>query len=324
MTIEVSTDNSSTWTPIWNWQDIGVWANFTWYESTVSLNAYLGQAIKVSVHLTGDDNAVSQIDNVRIGAGTKARTFAISTPMDVPANLKTMPEGMKVSKALVGFNVTSMVNCKQTGPIEEEEFLFTGLVEGNYVAGVRSVYTTGESDIVTLPFELVYGVPVTVEVSTNSGDDAEGAQVVLVNEADAQFTYTATVGEDGTADFASVRKGVYTLTITLAGFETYTVQHINIQEEMTIEAELVEIIVPPFGLVVEPTENAGEMLFSWNNILGTEMFENFEGGGLPSGWSQIVNNYDQSGSSRVRGQLLITHLQPLVVWHIPCWFVVVL
>ena len=324
LTIEVSTDNGSTWTPIWNWQDIGVWTNFTWYESTVSLNAYLGQAIKVSVHLTGDDNAVSQIDNVRIGAGTKAGTFAISTPMDVPANLKTMPEGMKVSKALVGFNVYLDGELQTTeGPIEEEEFLFTGLVEGNYVAGVRSVYTTGESDIVTLPFELVYGVPVTVEVSTNSGDDAEGAQVVLVNEADAQFTYTATVGEDGTADFASVRKGVYTLTITLAGFETYTVQHINIQEEMTIEAELVEIIVPPFGLVVEPTENAGEMLFSWNNILGTEMFENFEGGGLPSGWSQVVNNYDQSGPSP--GTWTVTNYSsstfgPFGTYHVGLWW----
>lgn len=290
--VKISTDGGSTWDEVWNWQNIGVWTNFTWYESTVDLSDYAGQVVHVAFNLTGNDNAVSQIDNVMIGAANKAGTIALSKPVEVAENAKELPAGLKAEKAFTGFNVF-LDGTEVASEITETQYLFTDLDEGDYTAGVQSVYTTGDSEIVTVDFSVIFGVPVTVEVTTNSGDDAEGALVVLTNEALPQYTYTATAGADGSVAFASVRKGLYTLTVNLADFDLYEEANIDIQDAVTLEAELVETIVEPYGLSVVEGENAGEQLFSWNNAMGWN--ESFESGTMPEGWT-TVNTNTASGS----------------------------
>jgi hypothetical protein len=168
LTIEVSTDGI-TWVELWNWQNIGVWTNFTWYQTTVDLSSYAGQAVHVAIHLVGDDNAVSQIDNIIIGETTKAGTFALSEPVSIADDAKTLPAGMKVHKAFVGYNVyLNDLTTPMATSVATTEFLFTDLANGDYVAGVQSVYTSGASEVVTVPFTITNGVVVeTYEVTFN-------------------------------------------------------------------------------------------------------------------------------------------------------------
>jgi hypothetical protein len=158
LTIEVSTDGT-TWVELWNWQNIGTWTNFTWYQTTVDLSSYAGQAVHVAIHLVGNDNAVSQIDNIIIGETTKAGTFALSEPVSIAIDAKALPTGMKVTKAFVGYNVyLDNLTTPVATNVPTTDFLFTGLSNGDYVAGVQSVYTTGASEVVTLPFTITNGV----------------------------------------------------------------------------------------------------------------------------------------------------------------------
>jgi hypothetical protein len=194
------------------------------------------------------------------------------------------------SKALLGYNVF-LDGDQVATQISETEYLFTELAEGEYVAGVQSVYTTGSSPIVTVPFEINFGVEVTINVTSNGGGSVAGAQLVLEN---ANYSYTAVVGSTGVVFFDNVKKGVYTLNIALAGHNNFVQASINIQDVMTINAVLVEIIDVPFGLLVTTDGlNAGEAQFSWNNVSGWN--DSFEGGVMPEGWTQIINNSGTQG-----------------------------
>jgi hypothetical protein len=176
----------------------------------------------------------------------------------------------------------------------ENEYLLTGLQEGNHIAGVQSVYTSGTSDIVTIDFEIVYPVEVTVEVTTNSGDNPVGAWVELINSELPQYSYTATVDSAGLILFPQVRKGTYNAFVTLENFYFYEGSGIVIQENMVLPLMLQEFIQEPFNLMVT-TEGlqSGQALFSWNNE-PEFWIEGFETGELPDGWSQIITNTGDS------------------------------
>ncbi|MCA1806476.1 MAG: choice-of-anchor J domain-containing protein, partial [Actinobacteria bacterium] len=192
------------------------------------------------------------------------------------------------NKAFTGYNVF-LDGDEVASEITDMEYLFEDLDEGAYTAGVQSVYTTGESAIITVDFDMVFGVPVTFTVTTNSGDSPEGAHVLLTNQDNDQYVYEHTVGADGEAYFETVRKGMYTLHITHDLFHDYIVADIDIQDEFTYTAEMEEIINEPYGLMVE-TEGlpTGDAHFSWNNATGWS--ESFEGGVLPEGWDQVITN----------------------------------
>jgi len=286
--VKISTDGGSTWEEVWNWQNIGVWENFTWYNTTVELTDYVGQAVHVAINLVGDDNAVTEIDNVIVGQPGKSGTFAISNPFEVAHDAKTLPAGLKAEKAFVGYNVF-LDDVEIATEIAETSYLFEDLDEGDFTAGVQSVYSTGTSAVVTTDFSIVFGVPVTFTVTTNSGDSPEGSLVTLSNQDHDQYVYTHTVAADGEAHFPSVRKGMYTLHISHDNFHEYVMEDIAIMDTFTHTAELTEIIEAPFNLMVE-TEGMepDEAHFSWNNALATEFSEGFEGELFPPvGWTTL-------------------------------------
>lgn len=210
---------------------------------------------------------------------TASRLGASLSSADATINNQTIVAPSE-EKVFTGFNVyLDDMGTPVAQGIQETEYLFTELAEGSYTAGVSAVYTTGMSDIITVDFVIAMGVPVTVEVTTNGGDSAEGAMIHLANQVETQFEYSGMAGADGTLAFETIRKGMYTLTVTLEGYEVYVEEDIDIQDAATLEVELMEIIVPPYGLMVEETATAGEAHFSWNNITGLEEFiDSFEDG----------------------------------------------
>jgi predicted phage tail protein len=73
-------------------------------------------------------------------------------------NLKKSDRG----KSNLGF-VVYLNDVEKAGNILETEFLFSNLANGNYTAGVKSVYTSGASEIATIDFQVTEN---SVEINT--------------------------------------------------------------------------------------------------------------------------------------------------------------
>jgi hypothetical protein len=156
------------------------------------------------------------------------------------------------------------------------------------IATPASILTGSGNEFIS-GFEKELFATVLVNVTTNSGDSPEGALVTLANQDTYQYEYTATADKNGEAHFESVRNGLYIVHISLPFHHDYISEGVDIQNDFTYNAELIEIIQEPFGLMVD-TENVGEgeALFSWNNVMGWS--ESFEEGSMPEGWSQVITN----------------------------------
>lgn len=264
--VKVSADGGQSWAEIWNWQNIGVWNNYVWYQTTVGLEDYLHQSVLVAFNLVANDNAVTQIDHVRIGKDLKNGTRAISFANGIDPMAKAMPEGVKSQKIHSGYNIylNDMTNSYASG-LTNSEFTFENLEEGTHVVGVQSVYTSGVSEIVTEEFQITYRVNVNFNITTNAGASAEGALVKLFNNQVAHYVYEGVVGSNNQILLQGVRKGSYTVQIDLAGYHSHNVPNYQIGSDITIDVEMIEIIEPPFGLEISWEElDYGQALFKWN------------------------------------------------------------
>lgn len=118
------------------------------------------------------------VNGENVDLGTITLHELTSLPYDLEINFDELPQGqatftwnhdnsegfpVKNSKSFIGFNVyindTIPGNQVATG-IPDTHYLFTDLVVGNYIAGVSGLYSSGETDIITIPFTVVQvGVP---------------------------------------------------------------------------------------------------------------------------------------------------------------------
>lgn len=307
--VKVSTDGGSTWDVIWNWQDIGVWENFTWYETTVPLDAYVGQVVKVAFNLVGNDNAETQIDKVSIGIPGKFGTFAISSTPKVETNSKLARTKVSLAHAksletytvyrlleedmLVPGNWVELASGISAATMEYLDEDWITLPEGVYKYAVEAVYT---NDLISSPsFSNTLAkdmtVPVTINVSTNSGDSPEGAMVTLTNhDGIPDHIYSQAAPANGVVVFEEVWKGDYDLHVALAAFEPYDSANITIENAYEADVELIEIIESPFALMVNVDNEARSAVFSWNNIIGESWTESFESGAIPGGWNTVVTD----------------------------------
>lgn len=74
--VEVSTDGGTNWDTLWTFGDSAMvvnsggvwpWVNWTWYQATLNLSDYGGQAnVIVAFHVVADDNADIDIDDIEI------------------------------------------------------------------------------------------------------------------------------------------------------------------------------------------------------------------------------------------------------------------
>lgn len=124
-------------------------------------------------------------------------------------------------------------------------------------------------------------------VKTNDEPDnvfLVGALIELVGYGE----YTTTTDVDGYFMLPEVYEGMYSLTISYPGYESYT-DNLNVISGLDLgEITLVEIIADPYALAVDVDHAARKALFTWN---GAEPWnESFEDGVLPDNWSQIITN----------------------------------
>jgi len=127
----------------------------------------------------------------------------------------------------------------------------------------------------------------------NDGVIQEGALLMLEGYDD----YMATTNVDGEFTFDDVFGGTYVMTVNAVGYEVFVDNDFVVDANLTdVEITVIEMIVPPFGLVVDTVGyGPGEAMFSWNNVLGTTLFEDFETGSMPADWDQVITNNATSG-----------------------------
>ena len=143
---------------------------------------------------------------------------------------------------------------------------------------------------------------VTVNVTTNSGDDPVGATVTLTNDdGDPDHIYMMNAPNGGVTVFPEVWMGTYSLQVMLAGYTSYSQTGIDISGDTSLDAELTEMLIPPPYLDV--THEGQNVTLNWG-VPGTGIgfVEDFEGGVLPEGWTMTTNSAQgwfitQEGSS---------------------------
>lgn len=224
---------------------------FTFESQQITVNAL--------IRATGSDHGELRFD-------TQAKDYSMVSDFVHTQNETTFdtnyPETTPSTRAFVGYKVF-LNNEEVVQEHDETQYLFTDLDEGNHTAGVQAVHTTGSSQIVTIDFVMDYGVDVKVNITTNSGDSAEGASVSLVSN---NHNYAGVANADGVVHFPIVFKDTYHLTVSFAGFESQEQQNITILEDKVFDVNLIEVIMAPSGLYVEQLNENVDAKFSWNSI----------------------------------------------------------
>ncbi len=124
-------------------------------------------------------------------------------------------------------------------------------------------------------------------VKTNDTPDDVFIEGALI-EMEGYDNYSTTTDVDGYFMLPEVFEGMYDITISYPGYESYT-DNLNIDVNLDLgEIVLVEIIEDPYALMVDVDHVAQEALFSWNSA--EPWAESFEDGVMPEGWDQIITN----------------------------------
>lgn len=208
-----------------------------------------------------------------------------------PRNLMLRGEGLiiydnKVSnmdegKSLTGYKVWRLKQGQESRPnewvaITENTITATScsdagwgyLAPGKYKYAVKAFYS---ADVVSdasfsnaIDKEAVTAI--TVKVKTNvTPNSATGATVKLQDKVGVQ-SYDAVVDADGMAKFDRVQKGVYDITVRLAGFAMLSIVDMDFSTSNSYVVgpfTMKEMLVPPTDLVVVKEETDFERLFTW-------------------------------------------------------------
>ncbi|KQC09309.1 MAG: hypothetical protein APR54_12980 [Candidatus Cloacimonas sp. SDB] len=148
---------------------------------------------------------------------------------------------------------------------------------GVYRYAVTAIYTNGvEADPgFSNVMDNTTTFPVMFNVTTDNGEDPEGAVVVLTcNDGDPDHIYTATVPSGGVFEIMISWFGVYDLEVSLSGFNTYNLSDIQIFSPITIPVMLTETIMQINLTLERITYN--DVLLDWSDSLFINNFNRFE------------------------------------------------
>jgi hypothetical protein len=150
------------------------------------------------------------------------------------------PAESGLPKVFTGFNV--FLN-DMGSPVAEglvtNDYLFTGLEEGNHTAGVQAVYSTGTSAIVETSFTIGPQQPLfTLQFSVS---DTDGTAI-----ADARITLEGNTYDPGVYTFNEVEPGEYSYAVAREGFETVSGTAVIDQADLLVEITMIpdDVSVP--------------------------------------------------------------------------------
>lgn len=265
--VKVSTDDGQTWIPLWNASDLPSGTNHYDFPVVIDLQPYAEQDIKLAwqaVYEYGLPGAWL-IDNITIGNEPIEIEDLISTsktnsPESIPVkgclsayrDNKLLPDvrfedmnyRSQESRHNKGFSIylDDLENPVAQG-VQDPQYLFIGLQAGDYLAGVQAVYSTGQSEIVTIPFNnpvsgVLYDVNFSVE--DEGGLPVDDAQINVLYAGETLHTLQTNEGManvelyPGTYDFTVYKNGF----ITFSGQISVTNSNVNIEVQLEVGFQL--------------------------------------------------------------------------------------
>ncbi len=268
------------------------------------MSSYQDYMIRAQVYSpTSGRMALNFNENIEGEVGTTANTlskYAVTTPQ-----VTTQKMGRYVgintadNRELESYTVYRLEQGQENDP-SVWTFLSEGQTETFYVdmdwptlpAGfyryaVVSVYSFNQSEPA---FSNVVGrlqdSDVTIIVSTNTGDSPEGALVSLTPQATG-IPMEMYAPEDGVTLFHETPNGWYNLDVSKPGYESYVLEGLYINADIEIEVVLNEACLPPqmFNVTMDGIATWLPPVLEYEEVF----FEGFEGGSIPSGWTQITD-----------------------------------
>ncbi|MCL2168092.1 MAG: carboxypeptidase regulatory-like domain-containing protein, partial [Lentimicrobiaceae bacterium] len=145
---------------------------------------------------------------------------------------------------------------------------FSTVSTGGYRWAVKAEYTGGVLSEATISDPPIYSADlkanVTVLVTDENNNPIESASVTITNQNnDPEFVYSGKTNSEGICLFKPL-KGTYDILVTKWGYQNYTDTDIEIEEDFTLDIELIDIIMTPFNLSVEV--DRCDALFTWNTF----------------------------------------------------------
>jgi hypothetical protein len=225
-----------------------VQAPTTWTQYTYSLSAFVGQTIYIGIQCVSQDAFVFMVDDIAIGQ-----------PKDE-------------AKAFSGYTVY-LDGEQQAAGIQGTNYVFQNVPLGEHTAGVKAVYTSGQSTTQTVVFNMV--VPtytVTFNVRRASNNAAIAAANIVIN------SESLTTNTQGVATI-TLPAGSYDYVVTKAGF-AMVVDQVDVAGNMTVNVLMtgIEEAVATHNVVLYPNPVA-DMLTIVRANTTTAMVEIFADNG---------------------------------------------
>ncbi|MBE0640340.1 MAG: carboxypeptidase regulatory-like domain-containing protein, partial [Bacteroidales bacterium] len=161
--VKISTDDGQSWEVLWNASNLPYGQNFYQAPATINLDMYAGQKARLAWQNEDGPGNFGMwyywaIDNITIGDAALNLTelMTVADPQNEGlSNARPLAKSYQVTtfgpEDLNGFNVFLDGEQVATG-VTSTQFLFDGLADGEYTAGVQAVFTTGVSEIAEIDF----------------------------------------------------------------------------------------------------------------------------------------------------------------------------
>gem|GEM_PF-2016184 len=243
-----------------------------------------------------ENNSAAPINSVlMIRAAGNLFDAQKSTPAEFgPSEDTRALERYTVYRLLDGEEESEWTELDSTAATEYTDSDWDTLERGvyRYAVKVNYSYLTSEAKLSNaLANDMT--VPYTVNITTNTGAPVVGTVISLKNQnGDPEHAYTLTA-EDSAVVFPAVRLGAYTIMALLPGFDAYIVSDIVIEEESSIDIQLIEAGLPVVSPLAEINE-AGQAVVSWGEPVAAVAMEFRHDSGIKSGSLGFYAGYANS------------------------------
>ena len=239
-------------------------ATFNYYQNSINMQMILQRGGGIVFYY-------EELDGSSIGATVGIDNQPGTIGLEVSYNQEYIQPGMAIAISagpcwLELDSTSGTISPNETVDIGAT-FSATDLPVGTYRAKIRFTSNDATTPIIDIPATLLVSngdlFAVELDVSLNSEESPEGAELTLANQNGDEFLiYTAAVPEDGTVSFPSVLEGTYDLHVTLDGYDEYEQTGITVEQDTELDVQLIETLNLPVNLDVE--EATSGVLMTWN------------------------------------------------------------
>ena len=181
-----------------------------WTEYVFDLGDYAGQEIYLAVNCVSRNSFMLVLDDLYVGS------------VEEESKAEAKGDAKRVEEYVV------YLDEEEAGTTRDVNYRFEGLSEGLHTAGVKAVYTTGESETVSKEFEVDLPHKVIFSVMDSEGRQVEDALIVFAGDTLSGYvaenvfdgTYSYVVSKEGYADKSgtvTMAESDVSVVVTLSG-----------------------------------------------------------------------------------------------------------